>query len=128
LLGGDIDLGGGVVDQVEIDTGTGYACARLGGRLRCWGDGNDGSTGYGNEIDIGDDEVPAVAGDVPFDGTRTIVAIADGARCVVFSDKTITCWGRDTNGEVGYPELFPNGSPTQTPANILQSFGTVQYE
>jgi alpha-tubulin suppressor-like RCC1 family protein len=128
LLGGDVNLGAGVVDQVEVDTGAGYACARLGSRLRCWGDGVDGSTGYGNENDIGDDELPVEAGDVQFGGSRTIVAIADGARCVVFSDKTITCWGRDGNGELGYPALFPLGSPTSTPANILQSFGTVQFE
>jgi alpha-tubulin suppressor-like RCC1 family protein len=128
LLGGDVNLGPGVVDQVEVDTGSGYACARLGSRLRCWGDGNDGSTGYGNENDIGDDELPISAGDVPFGGSRTIVAMADGGRCVVFSDKTITCWGRDAQGELGYPALFPLGSPTLTPENILQSYGTVQFE
>jgi len=65
---------------------------------------------------------------VQFGGSRTIVAIADGARCVVFSDKTITCWGRDADGELGYPQLFPDGSPTLTPENILQSFGTVPFE
>lgn len=128
LLGGDVNVGEGVVDQIEVDTGTGYACARLGGRVRCWGDGNDGATGHGNEVDIGDDEQPVVAGDLQFGGNRTIVALADGARCVVFSDKTITCWGRDADGELGYPLLFPDGSPTQTPENILQTFGTVQYE
>lgn len=128
LLGGDVNLGEGVVDQVEIDTGTGYACARLGSRLRCWGDGNDGSTGHGNENIIGDDELPSSASDVPFGGSRTIVAIADGGRCVVFSDKTITCWGRDAQGELGYPALFPLGSPTLTPENILQSYGTVPFE
>jgi alpha-tubulin suppressor-like RCC1 family protein len=128
LLGGDVNLGEGVVDQIEVDTGTGYACARLGSRLRCWGDGNDGATGHGNELDIGDDEQPITAGDVQFGGSRTIVAIADGARCVVFSDKTITCWGRDAEGELGYPLLFPDGSPTLTPENILQTFGTVPFE
>jgi hypothetical protein len=127
-LGGDVNLGPGIVDQVEIDTGTGYTCARLGSRLRCWGDGNDGSTGYGNEDDIGDDEFPVEAGDVQFGGNRTLAAIADGARCVVFTDRTITCWGRDADGALGYPALFPDGSPTLTPENILQSYGTVQFE
>jgi hypothetical protein len=31
----------------------------------CWGHGTYGRLGYGNDDDIGDDETPAEAGDVP---------------------------------------------------------------
>jgi hypothetical protein len=35
------------------------------GALRCWGAGTFGRLGYGSQLDIGDDEAPASAGDVP---------------------------------------------------------------
>jgi hypothetical protein len=43
-----------------------HTCALLDtGAVRCWGYGDDGKLGYGNTSDIGDDEVPALAGNVP---------------------------------------------------------------
>ena len=36
-----------------------------GGRVRCWGTGLAGRLGYPELVDIGDDETPASAGDVP---------------------------------------------------------------
>ena len=35
------------------------------GKIRCWGVGMYGALGYGNTENIGDDEPPASAGDVP---------------------------------------------------------------
>jgi hypothetical protein len=36
------------------------------GSIRCWGEGGLGQLGYGNTDNIGDTEVPATAGDVPW--------------------------------------------------------------
>lgn len=126
-LGGNLDLGPGVATQVEVDTGVGYACALIEGALRCWGDANDGALGYGDEVDIGDDELPSSAGPVDFGG-RAVLAIADGGRCAVLDDRSLVCWGRNTNGELGYPALFPDGSPSLTPAEILAQLGPVALE
>ena len=58
-----INLGGAVV---ELATAA-YPCARMAtGAVRCWGDGANGRLGHGNTDDIGDDEDPADAGDVPY--------------------------------------------------------------
>jgi hypothetical protein len=36
------------------------------GGVRCWGRAEDGELGYGNRNDIGDNETPALAGDVDY--------------------------------------------------------------
>jgi alpha-tubulin suppressor-like RCC1 family protein len=60
---GDVDVGGNVA---QISAGGAHTCALLDtGRVRCWGGGGDGRLGYGNEENVGDDETPASAGDVP---------------------------------------------------------------
>ena len=59
---GEVDVGGAVV---LVDAGWRHTCVVLDtGALRCWGRGSIGRLGHGNEDDIGDDEVPATAGNV----------------------------------------------------------------
>jgi alpha-tubulin suppressor-like RCC1 family protein len=58
-----INLGGAAV---EVDANA-HVCARMAtGAIRCWGSGVHGKLGYGNEDNIGDNEHPAAAGDVPY--------------------------------------------------------------
>lgn len=60
---GDVPLGGMAVD---ITAGGGHTCALLDtGTVRCWGLGENGQLGYGTTDNIGDDESPESAGDVP---------------------------------------------------------------
>jgi alpha-tubulin suppressor-like RCC1 family protein len=136
VLGGDVQLGGGGVEQVEINTDSGHVCARfVGGSVRCWGDNSGGSLGYGHVEDIGDDETPAQAarlapvvlgGDVPFG--RGTLALASGGRCAVLNDRSLICWGRNSVGQLGIPALFPDGTPDLTPAEVLAALGPVQVE
>jgi alpha-tubulin suppressor-like RCC1 family protein len=59
---GAIEVGGPVT---HLDVGFLHVCAILAnGGVRCWGRGSTGALGYGNPLDIGDDETPASAGDV----------------------------------------------------------------
>ena len=61
---GNVDIGG---VAMAISAGSNRTCALLQtGAVRCWGEGSTGVLGYGNENNIGDDEAPASAGDVPF--------------------------------------------------------------
>lgn len=136
-LGGNIALGGGGVVQVEVNIDSGHVCARFsGGAVRCWGDNNGGSLGYGHEEDIGDDETPAQAaqigpnqlgGDVPLG--RGALALAAGGRCAVLNDRSVICWGRNRTGQLGMPELFDDGTPDVTPAELIASgVGPVRIE
>ncbi|MEJ2539095.1 MAG: chromosome condensation regulator, partial [Gemmatimonadota bacterium] len=59
---GDVDIGSSVVQVVAAGE---HSCVvTTGGAIRCWGVGGSGALGYGNTMDVGDDEVPAAAGDV----------------------------------------------------------------
>jgi alpha-tubulin suppressor-like RCC1 family protein len=61
---GDVEVGG---TAIAIAGGFSHTCALVEGSvIRCWGFGEFGQLGYGNELDIGDDETPASAGDVHY--------------------------------------------------------------
>lgn len=49
-----------------LGAGCRMVCAYVGPNLRCWGNGAYGSLGYGNTANIGDNETPAEAGNVPY--------------------------------------------------------------
>ena len=78
--GGDVVLGG---PAIQISAGGIMTCALLAtGSVRCWGYGADGGLGYGNTNNIGDDETPASAGDVPIGG-RAVQLSAGVATCAL---------------------------------------------
>ena len=59
---GLVDVGTTVT---EVAAAGEHTCAvTSGGTVRCWGRGGRGALGYANTDDIGDDELPATAGDV----------------------------------------------------------------
>jgi cysteine-rich repeat protein len=61
---GDVNVGGFVA---QLAAGWVHTCALLEmGAVRCWGSGFAGRLGYGNTFNIGDNETPASAGDVPY--------------------------------------------------------------
>ena len=71
---GPVDIGG---TAAAVTAGGAHTCALLdGGAIRCWGKGQYGRLGYGNERDVGDDEVPAAAGPVDFNPG---VSVADAS-------------------------------------------------
>jgi len=111
---GDVPVGGTVV---QVSVGAGHTCALLDtGKARCWGTGASGQLGYGNRLDIGDDETPASAGDVPVGGT--VVQLAAGAThtCAVLSAGTVRCWGLGASGRLGYANTNDIGD-NETPAS-----------
>ena len=70
--GGVVDVAGPGTTVTQLTTGQFHTCALLSdGNVRCWGRGTDGALGYGNLNEIGDDEVPSNAGNVPVRGTVT---------------------------------------------------------
>ena len=98
---GNVDVG----DKVkQIRTGSYHSCAVLtNGSVRCWGYGGNGSLGYGNTDNIGDNETPASAGDVDL-GTESVqgITVYQSHSCALLTNGTIRCWGNGTKGRLGY--------------------------
>jgi alpha-tubulin suppressor-like RCC1 family protein len=98
-----VDLGPGRT-ATAITGGALHNCAILdNGEVRCWGDGDDGKLGYGNQDVIGDDETPGSVGPVDLGPGRTATAIAAGFdhTCAILDDDTVRCWGEDGLGQLG---------------------------
>jgi cysteine-rich repeat protein len=88
-------------EVLKISLGGVHSCALIeGGRIRCWGHNGGGQTGYGSTEDIGDNEHPKAAGDLPLPAAVDVEA--GGAHtCALFEDGDVRCWGFNTSGQLG---------------------------
>ncbi|MGK5085640.1 hypothetical protein WDW37_20310, partial [Bdellovibrionota bacterium FG-1] len=108
---GDVSVGATVI---QIATGGTHTCALLvTGGIKCWGLASSGQLGYGNMNMIGDDETPSSLGEVPLGvgGPVVPIQIATGGNhtCALLSDGTVTCWGRNDWGQLGYRDTVNRG-------------------
>ncbi len=114
---GLVSLGG---VATEIVSGWQYNCALLsGGNVRCWGRGQQGELGYGNTNNIGDDETPDSAGDVPIGGTVQALASGTGHTCALLTNGKVRCWGANFSGQLGHDSSVYNRiGDDETPASV----------
>jgi cysteine-rich repeat protein len=86
---------------LELALGGVHTCALIEqGRIRCWGHNGGGQLGYGINDDVGNDETPSSAGDLPLPAAVDIEA--GGAHsCAVFENGDVRCWGFNTSGQLG---------------------------
>jgi cysteine-rich repeat protein len=117
---GPVDVGGSVD---ELFTGVWSTCVRMGADVKCWGQGNQGKTGYATEQNLGDDEVPASYGfvDLGFAVTGTSGSTL-GYHVCVLSGPQLRCWGYGGYGELGHGNTLDIGDD-ETPASV----GNVPY-
>ena len=110
---GDVNVGTPVV---QLAAGEYHTCALLqNGNVRCWGNGNFGALGYGNTLDIGDDEVPATAGDVNLGAPVVQLAAGEYHTCALLQNGNVRCWGSGLYGALGYGN-FDNIGDDEAPA------------
>lgn len=107
-LGGD-DLLAGIPpialigSSVNITAGAQHACAVLeGGKVQCWGLGQDGQLGYGSPDNVGDDESPSQVGSVDLAGVAVEVVAGAYHTCARLESGAARCWGRSDSGQLGY--------------------------
>jgi alpha-tubulin suppressor-like RCC1 family protein len=63
--------------------------------------GQYGVLGYGNTNNIGDNEHPATAGDVPVGGATKQLALGYYHTCALLDTGSVRCWGRNSSGQLG---------------------------
>lgn len=118
----DVALGAAAV---EIGAGEFHTCARLDtGAVRCWGEGEEGKLGYGDEENVGDDPdtLPADVGDVPLGGSAEKLAVGYEHTCALLDSGAVRCWGDGEDGRLGYGDEEHVGD---TPDNLPEDVGDV---
>ena len=100
-----IDLGTGRTAKA-ISAGHYYTCALLDNNgVKCWGYGQYGRLGQGNEKDIGDGKNEMGDNLKPIDLGSNVKATAIGAgnfhTCVLLDSKEVKCWGAASFGKLG---------------------------
>ncbi len=111
---GDVNVGGTVVGLAAGDSHT-WALLTT-GAVRCWGYGFWGGLGYAAMNDIGDDEVPASAGDIDLGGLAVAIASGSHHTCALLDSGRVRCWGRSSRGQLGYGHTNDIGED-ETPAS-----------
>lgn len=91
--------------ETQLFAGPYHTCALKEGALRCWGPNEDGRLGYDSPQDVGDNESPASAGDVPVGGTVVDVSIGWYATCALLNSGTVRCWGGNPFGQLGIDSI-----------------------
>ena len=100
---------------VQISVGGVTACAlSANGLVRCWGADFHGVLGNG----AGSAQVDAPGAPIalPAPGTAAQVTVGLEHACALLTDGNVTCWGGDTEGQLG--NGAPSGNETSPPAPI----------
>jgi alpha-tubulin suppressor-like RCC1 family protein len=96
----------------RVAAGEGHACLRTrDGLVHCWGDDTAGQLGRGTPGE------PS-PGAVKVEGLTGVVTIAAGDKhtCALTADKSVWCWGQNSQGELGQASTAaPIATPTQVP-------------
>ena len=75
------------------------------------------STCYGNTDTIGDDEIPANAGNINIGGSVRQIAVGKTHSCALLMGGTIRCWGANFSyGQLGYGHYLRIGN-NESPAS-----------
>ena len=109
----------GLRDVTQLESGAYHVCALVsGGRVHCWGWGDAGRLGYGNDSDR---NTPAEI--IP--GLSNVEQIAAGTShtCVLVSNGSVFCWGAGGRGRLGYGDEASRSEslePVPGLANVTQ--------
>ncbi|HEX6275182.1 MAG TPA: hypothetical protein VFZ53_19215 [Polyangiaceae bacterium] len=106
---------------VSIATAESHTCVALStGAVACWGQSMNGETGYPGWRNIGDDEVPAVAGLVDVGAPVRQVSAGEYATCALLHSGSVRCWGYGGYGQLGYGngESIGDGEAPRTAGDV----------
>lgn len=117
-----IDLGQ-TTQVLSLSTGNAHACVLFAtGLIKCWGDNANGQLGLGDTNPRGDEpgELGASLPTVPLPDLAVQVSAGQDHTCALLADGRVTCWGGNSNGELGLDSTTRRGDmPNQLGANTL---------
>jgi alpha-tubulin suppressor-like RCC1 family protein len=103
----------GLTSVVSLAAGGSHTCALLAdGSVRCWGEGTLGELGNGRQVSLA---TPAFTAPLSRTAIVGAVELSAGATstCALLSDGDVSCWGENTNGELG------TGTNTNSPFPVI---------
>jgi alpha-tubulin suppressor-like RCC1 family protein len=113
-----INLGSGRTAKV-VSAGYQHNCAILDDdTLKCWGVNSYSQLGYGDTNNRGDaagemgDALLAI--NLGTGRTAKVVSAGYYHTCAILDDDTLKCWGRNTNGQLGYGDSTSRTAPEAT--------------
>ena len=93
----------------HIAAGNSHTCAILSdSSVKCWGNNWSGQIGGGTQNEHYNDRTLSGTEGVPLSDGETAIDIAAGYghTCVILSDRSVKCWGRNTDGQTGDGDPF----------------------
>jgi len=117
---GDVDIGG---TAIALTAGGNHTCVALDtGAVRCWGSNENGQLGHGNIVTLGDDEVPAVVGDVSVGEQPFELTAGRNHNCALLDRGAVRCWGDVFSVGLGVTEvgdpMFPHVGDDEVPSDV----------
>lgn len=91
---------------IDIAVGDGHSCALYSTHaVACWGEGANGALGYGASSNVADAPARSLGSatvSLPSGHGFAVQVVANGDfTCVLFSEGSVSCWGRSPSGETG---------------------------
>lgn len=108
------------VQAIKVFAGGAHSCAIVSSGVKCWGSNGQGQLGYGNTVNIGDDELPSTVGVLPLPPVQSL-ALGNEHTCALMTDGSVKCWGNGNQGRLGYANVLRIGDDEP-----ITSVGTVE--
>ena len=96
-----------LTDVIDVKVGGTHICAiKTNGTVSCWG--NNASGQIGNGSSVGNVSTPNTSNGIT---NGVTLALSANTTCVLKSDNTVSCWGKNDKGQVGNGGESSQSSP-----------------
>lgn len=100
-----VSLGSGKVSKIAL--GSQHTCVlKESGTVQCWGVGEHGQLGTGNDTNLGEQPSEMGANLATVLAAVTDIASGNEHSCAVLADNTVKCWGAATSLATGLPLIY----------------------
>lgn len=98
-----VDVAGLEAGVLTVSASASHTCALTGSRaVACWGENGSSQLGTGDAVNR---SAPAEVAGLP--ARSTDVTVGNGFTCVVFTGRTVRCWGDNGDGQLGLGDTQP---------------------